>query len=86
MAGTMNGFAPEAFEVFDNRPGNRGDIGDSAAAGGDGHALARPDFPAQVEPRKLGMDLARHVFDPGGIKSLADPKNFRKRAHICSTV
>ena len=79
-------FCPEALQMFDNRPGDRGDIGDAAAAGGNGHALARPDFLAQVEPRKLGMDLARHVFDAGGVESLAEAEYFRKSGHICSTV
>ena len=62
----------QALEVFDNRPDDRGDIGDAAAAGGNGHALARPDFLAQVQPRKLPVDLAGHVLDAGGVERLAE--------------
>ena len=43
----------EARQMLDNRLGNDGDVGDSAAAGGDGHALAGPHFLAQVQPGKL---------------------------------
>ena len=86
MAGTMNGLAPRPFEMLDDRPGDGGDIGDAPAAGGNGHALARPDFLAQVEPRKLGMDLARHVVDAGGVEGLAEAEDFRESGHIVNRV
>ena len=45
-------------------------VGDAAAAGRDGHALPGPDPAAQVEPGKLGVDLAGHVLDLRGFKYL----------------
>ena len=71
----------QALEVFDDRPDDRGDIGDAAAAGGDGHALARPDLLAQLQPRKLPVDLARHVLDAGGVERLAEAEDFGEVGH-----
>ena len=56
--------------MLDDRPHDDGDIGDAAASGSDGHALARPDL-AQVQPGKLRTNFARYVVDAGGVESLA---------------
>ena len=71
----------EAFEMLDNRSRDGSDIGDAAAAGGDGHALARSDFLAQVEPGKLGVNLARGVFYVGRIRGLAEAEGLRENGH-----
>ena len=51
------GPAPQPLEMLDDRAKDDGDIGDAAAAGGDGHGLARPD-PLQLQPGKLGWTSA----------------------------
>jgi hypothetical protein len=60
--------------MIDHRFDDRGDIGDATAASGDGDRLTGPDFVAQIEPRKLPLDLARHIMDAGPLECLANPE------------
>ena len=82
MAGTTNGSAP--------RPSRCSTIARVIAA-----MLAMPRLPAvtatlcpgrtlsaQVQPRKLRLDLGRHVVDAGGVERLADAEDLGKSDHI----
>jgi hypothetical protein len=64
--------------MFDDRPGDLGDVGNTPAPGGDGRALARPDFFAQIQGVKLPMHLGRHVLYANRVEPLPEAKNFRK--------
>ena len=72
------GLGPQMLEMFDNRPGDFGDIRNAPAAGGYGHALARPDFFTQIQGGKLPMHLGRDVLYARGVEPLPQAKYFRK--------
>ena len=59
--------------------GDVGDIGDSAAAGGDCDRLSRTDFLAEIELLELTRDFARHVRKPMRIEGLSNSHHSRKR-------
>ena len=50
-------------------------VGDAAAAGGDGHTLARLHAIAQGQPRELNADFRRHVRNLRRLKFLTHPKH-----------
>ena len=65
----------ERLEMGDDRPDDRGDVGDPPAAGRNGHRLAGLDFPVQLQARELPCHFARHVGDAFGIERLAEAED-----------
>lgn len=55
-----------------------GDVRDTAAAGGNGHRLARTDSGPQLQTGQLAFDLAGNVVQPGSIELLTDTQHAGK--------
>ena len=71
------------LEKLHGRPQDRGDIGDTPAAGGDGDALSRLHAAVQLQPAQLRMDLGRHIRHAGPRKVLSHAKDLGKGGHFC---
>jgi hypothetical protein len=67
--------------MFDDCPRNDVDLGDSPAAGGNGHPLPGPHFPPQFEPGQLGTHYLRHVVQASGVEGLAKAEDLGKVGH-----
>ena len=52
----MNGSAPERLQVLDRGLDDVLDVGNAAAAGGHGHALAGPNLSLQPQAGELAVD------------------------------
>ena len=71
----MNGSAPQALDVLDDRLGDQVDVGDAAAAGGDRHALARLDALVQPQFFELRPHFAGDVGDARRFERLPQAKD-----------
>ena len=79
--GDQEGPRTEAAEVLDGRAEDGDDVGDAAAAGGDGHALAGPQRPLQLEAGQFGVDRRGDIRDAGSLEGLADAEDLREFGH-----
>ena len=75
------GLGAEVPEVLDGRAEDGDDVGDAAAAGGDGHALPRPQRPLQLQAAQLGVDRRGDIRQPGSLEDLANAEDLRKHRH-----
>ena len=70
---------PERLQALARGFQNRGDVGDAAAAPGDGHPGAGLHAPRQVQLADLGRDRHGDVHHHGGVDLLSDPMHLGKQ-------
>ena len=70
--------AAQRLEVLDDRLGDQVDVGDAAAAGGDGHGLAGLDPRRELQLFELRARLGGHVGHLGRRELLPQAKNRRE--------
>src|SRR5207237_7023611 len=68
---------PQFLKEAGDRLENDGNIGNAPAAGREGDAVSRLDFPGQLQRLQGGAHAAGHILQPRPLKLLTNPKHLR---------